>query len=126
MIDPASCKILPGSHWGRIAVAMSWLCYRSLVGASTWLRVSTSKMAFLTTVVAVPVIWILNWHLCGLLSLHVLSSSICRLINIGALKNLTLRCLITLHGGLGPLLELGLLMGPAEDEPIRSLELLLD
>jgi hypothetical protein len=73
---------------------------------STWFRANTSKVTSLTTVVALPIILILNWPLGGLLSLHVLASKIYRLKDIGALNNLTLRGLITLHSGLGPLLEL--------------------
>jgi hypothetical protein len=67
-------------------------------------------MTSLTTVIAFFVIWILYWPLGGMLSLHVLTSRICRLKDVGALNKLTLRGLITLHGGLGPLLELGPLM----------------
>jgi hypothetical protein len=70
----------------------------------TWFGESTSKVTSLTTVVALPIIWILNWPLGGLLSLHVLTSWIYRLKDIGELNNLTLRGLITLHTGLGPLL----------------------
>jgi hypothetical protein len=40
-------------------------------------------MTSLVTIVAFSVIWILNWTLGGLLSLHVPTSRICRLKDVG-------------------------------------------
>jgi hypothetical protein len=47
-------------------------------------------MTSLATVIALPIILILNWPLGGLLSMHVLTSRICKLKHIGALNILTL------------------------------------
>jgi hypothetical protein len=93
MIDLASRIILPGSHWSRIVMIGSGLCYRSLIGTSMWLRVSNCEMTLFSTVDTPSVCWILSCSLCGEWPLHTMIPEVGILEVVVARGELPLRSL---------------------------------